>query len=516
MVMKYVILILTLAITFIQCAENKAPITEVQKSNLGKIEFEVTGSEDAIPYFQEGLLLLHSFEFKDAAKKFVKAQEVDSNFVMAYWGEAMSHNHPLWKERYTEEGRAALNNLARTKEERLAMAKTPIEHDLMEAVEILYSEGDKKELDIAYKDYMEKLYKKYSDHHEVAAFYALSLLGSSKSRKEDDNYERGAKVVQSIIDENPQHPGALHYLIHSYDDPDHAPLALDAAHRYAEVAPDAEHALHMPSHIFVAMGMWDEVIKSNIASYDASVTRKKENELDNDAIGYHAFKWLMYGYLQKGNFDTAKKMVYDMKKYCEEKPSSKARAHYIMMKADYLTESGDWSDSISYHNVYFDKLNLMVRGVQVFTNGMAGYENGNIDTLTSAINRLNSMQSAAETKMIIGTPKMCSGISRYLQPPSVIEVNSIKVLKYELQSLAALLRKDEKSAEKWMKEATAIEEESTFTFGPPNIVKPSFELYGEWLLSKGRKKEAQQQFEKVLERAPKRRLALIGMKKAHL
>ena len=131
---------------------------------------------------------------------------------------------------------------------------------------------------------------KYPEHHEVAAFYALSLLGSSKSRKDDDNYEVGAKIAQSIISENPHHPGALHYLIHSYDDPDHATLALDAANRYSKVAPDAEHALHMPSHIFVALGMWDEVINSNIASYEASVVRMKKKELDNDARGYHAMK----------------------------------------------------------------------------------------------------------------------------------------------------------------------------------------------------------------------------------
>lgn len=507
--MKNSIYILSIAFLFIQCGDKQA--STPQEANLGEIEFEVTGSEEAAPYFHEGLLLLHSFEFEDAAEKFVKAQQLDSNFVMAYWGEAMSYNHPLWRERYSEEGTASLEKLADTKEERLAMAKTKLEYDLLEAVEILYADGDKKELDIAYKNHMEKLYKKYPEHHEVAAFYALSLLGSSKSRKEDDNYEVGAKIVQGIINENPHHPGALHYLIHSYDDPGHAKLALDAANRYSKVAPDAEHALHMPSHIFVALGMWDEVINSNIASYEASVVRMKEKELDNDARGYHAFKWLMYGYLQKGDYEKAREMVYDMKQYCEEKPSSKARAHYIMMKADYLTESGNWTDSLAYDIVDLDKMNLQTQGVQIYTQGMLGYEIGNKDSLSAAINALNIMQSNAETQMVIGTPKMCSGISSYLQPPSVNEVNSIKVLKYELMASLALLNTDEESAEKWMQKATEIEETTTYNYGPPNIVKPSFELYGEWLLAKDRKKEAQQQFQKVLDRAPKRRLAMMGL-----
>jgi pentatricopeptide repeat protein len=404
--------------------------------------------------------------------------------------------------------------LADTPEDRLALAKTTLEKDLLQAVEILYTEGDKKEQDVAYKDHMEKLHNKYPDNHEVSAFYALSLLGASKSRTEDDNYEIGAKIVQGIISENPEHPGALHYLIHSYDDPDHATLALDAANRYAQVAPDAEHALHMPSHIFVALGMWDEVIKSNIASYDASVVRMKEKKMDNDARGYHAFKWLMYGYLQKGNFEKAKEMVYNMKQYCEEKPSSKARAHYIMMKADYLTESGNWADTIANDTVNLEKLNLLVQGVEVFTHGMSGYQNENVDALQAAIDKLTAMQSKAETQMVMGSPKMCGGVSRYLQPPSVNEVNSVKVLEYELKASMALLNKDEKAAEKWLQAATETESETSYTYGPPNIVKPSFELFGEWLLAQNRNKEAQLQFEKVLERAPKRRLAMMGMEQA--
>jgi len=510
--MKNVCFLLLIVLLTIQCGTKEK--TDLQETTLGEVTFEVTGSIEALPYFQEGLLLLHSFEFEDAAVKFVKAQEVDSNFVMAYWGEAMSYNHPLWKERYAEEGKAALEKLAPTKQERLEMAKAPIELDLLTAVEILYAEGDKKEQDIAYKNYMEQLHQKYPDHHEISAFYALSLLGSSKNRSEDDNYELGAKVVQSIINENPNHPGALHYLIHSYDDPDHASLALDAANRYAQVAPDAEHALHMPSHIFVALGMWDEVINSNIASYEASVNRMQEKDLDNDARGYHAFKWLMYGYLQKGDTAKAKKMVSEMKQYCEEKPSSKARSHYIMMKADYLTETDDWKNPWATDTVSLEKLNLLTKGVQVFTQGMYGYKNEDKKMLNTAIEKLYSMQSKAESKMIMGNPKMCSGVSRYLQPPTINEVNSIKVLHYELRASMALLDKDDKAAEKWMLKAIETEETTTFSFGPPNIVKPSYELYGEWLVSENRKEEAKKQFAKVLERAPKRRISLKGLDQA--
>ncbi len=506
--MKHIALLLFISILFIQCKERQEEVNT--QNTLGEIEFQVSGSEESTKYFHEGLLLLHSFEFEDAADKFVQAQEADPNCVMAYWGEAMSFNHPLWRERYTEDGIAALEKLAATKEERLAKEMTPIERDFLGAVEILYGEGDKKELDVAYKDEMERLNKKYPKHHEVSAFYALSLLGASTGRTKDDGYDKGARIAQSIIEENPKHPGALHYLIHSYDDPDHATLALDAAHSYSQVAPDAAHALHMPSHIFVALGMWDEVINSNIASYEASLTRKKEKDLDNDAIGYHSFKWLMYGYLQKGEFDKAKEMVYLMQEYCEEKPSSKARAHLIMMKGAYLTESTDWQDPIAKVKVDLEKMNLLTKGVEVFTHGMSAYHSKESEGVNTAIAKLEEMRSKAEKKMVVGAAKMCSGVSRYMQPPSKNEVNSLNVLELELKAALAILNKNADSAEKWMKEATHLEETTTFTYGPPNIVKPSFEMYGEWLLEQGRKEEAIAQFEKVLKRAPKRLLALKG------
>lgn len=514
-IMKNLIILLVLPLFFLQCKNEKVdPIEKAPESNLGKIEINVTGSAEAMPYFHEGLLLLHSFEFDDAGEKFAKAIELDPNFAMASWGEAMSFNHPLWRERYAEEGIAALKKLGETPEERLAKAPTEFEKDMLSAVEILYTEGEKKEQDVAYKDEMEKLYKKYKGNHEVAAFYALSLLGSVKGGRDTETYERGARIAQSIIDENPNHPGALHYLIHSYDDPDHAKMALSAAHSYSKVAPDAEHALHMPSHIYVAMGMWDEVISSNIASYNASVARMKDKDLDNDARGYHAFKWLMYGYLQKGNFEKAKEMVYDMKKYCDEKPSSKARSHFIMMQGAYLTESGDWEDSIAMETVDLEELGLPTKAVQFFTQGMLAYHQKDKAGVTNAIKKISKLRIDGEARMVVGQQKTCSGVSRYKQPPTKSGVNNAKVMEWELNAVLAMLNKDDETAEKWLKEATALESETTFSYGPPNIVKPSYELYGEWLLANNKKKEAKKQFENQLERAPKRLLAEKGLQES--
>ena len=245
--------------------------------SLGNIDFKVTSTPEATDAFEKGVLLLHSFMYSDAADEFRKAQEMDSDFAMAYWGEALSYNHPLWSEQDYEKANEALARLGETGDERIAKAPSEFEKDIFRSVEIMYGESSKIERDDAYASYLGTLSDKYPTNHEISAFYALSLLGSVEEGRDYNVYEKGAKIAEGILEENPSHPGALHYLIHSYDDPDHASLALEAANNYSEVAPDAGHALHMPSHIYISMGMWDEVISSNIRSYEARIKRIEEN-----------------------------------------------------------------------------------------------------------------------------------------------------------------------------------------------------------------------------------------------
>ena len=501
--------ILFIGFFFTQCQPKTQSVPK-----LGSTDIEVTGSEEAMPFFKNGYLLLHSFEYEDAAEQFIKAQETDPDFVMAYWGEAMTKNHPLWKQQYTEEGMAALEKLAPTPEERATKTKTQFEKDMMKAVEILFAEGDKKEKDVQYRDYMKQLYEKYPKNLEVASFYALSLLGAVKSGRDTEAYEKGAIIAKGVIQENPNHPGALHYLIHSYDDPDHAKMALSAANSYSKVAPDAAHALHMPSHIYVAMGMWDEVISSNDASYNASVARKKRKNLTNDALGYHSFKWWMYGLLQKGEYEKAKEMVLEIQKNCEAKPSHRARNHLIQMKSAYTVESLDWDENLLADTTEFYDLNISTRSMQAFVNGMKFFKKNEKENLSAVINEMKNEIIPAENAMVTGGVKMCSGISAYQQPPDKTDVNQSKVMLLELKALAASMDGDDKEADRLFAHAVELERSSTFTYGPPEIVKPAPELYGEWLLEKGKYEDAKVQFEKALERAPGRRLAVMGAQAA--
>ena len=222
--------------------------------------------------FLRGLALLHNFEYPRAIDAFRQAQAADPGFAMAYWGEAMAHNHPVWFEQDAEQARAVLARLGATRAERLAKAKTERERAYLDAVETLYGEGSKEQRDFAYSGAMERLARAYPSDVDAAAFHALSLLGLAHKGRDFGLYMRAAAVLEELYPANQRHPGVLHYLIHSYDDPAHAPLGLRAAERYGAVAPDAPHALHMTSHIFLALGDWNRTIAANEAATGSART----------------------------------------------------------------------------------------------------------------------------------------------------------------------------------------------------------------------------------------------------
>lgn len=479
---------------------------------LGVASMKVTGDSLALPYFDNGLLLLYSFEFDDAAEQFQKAQEIDSSFAMAYWGEAMTKNHALWREQEKDEANEILTSLGETRIEQRTMFKTDYEKDLFDAISILYGEGSKSECDKAYAEFMNALYKKYPDNNEIAAFYALSLLGSSEGKRDSTLYNKAATIAQSVIDENPNHPGALHYLIHGYDDPVNAHKALSAANSYAKVAPDATHALHMPSHIYIALGMWDEVINSNIASWEASKKQRQRKNLNYSKLGLHSFKWLMYGYLQKGDYAQARSLVEEMKKYCYLDPTSKSKAHHIMMKGAYFVETGLWDDELRIDTMSFDDLPIQIFASHKFVEGMYAYTQRDTNAINIIIGELERRIREVGNELLLGESQMCSG-SYTRKRPMQVHVDRTEVMKKELQSLVAMISNDDTKVDKLLSEAISLEQKTTYLYGPPEIIKPSSELYGEWLLSKGRNEEAKLQFENTLVRAPKRLIPTKALEK---
>lgn len=499
------IFFIAVLLCFVSC--NKTPSV---KNQLGEVRIDVSGTSEAKVAFEKGLLLLHSFEYEDAREAFQEAQEMDAEMPMAYWGEMMTYNHSLWSEQDFEKGTEVLASLKGFNYQGKCNA---VELDLIAAVQLLYTpQVEKHKRDVLYSEYMAKLTDKYPNNHEVAAFYALSLLGSVAEGRDDAIYGKGALIAQGILKENPNHPGALHYLIHSYDDPEHATKALDAAHAYAKVAPDASHALHMPSHIFVAMGMWDNVIASNIDSYQASLNRMERKELDNDARGYHAFHWLEYGYLQNNQKAKAEAMVREMKNFADAKPSLRARVHMVFLKGTYLAETGEWTSDIVDIPVDISDLNVSIRSQYYFLDGMKAYANADVTKLEEVISKLENDIKRESYVQSYGSSNLCSNASR--EEATQTDVVESKIRLHQLKGLQAQMNSNLTLAEDHFLETIALENTISYSYGPPHIQKPTHELYADWLLAQKRYSEAEAQYHLALKFAPKRRLALLGIENA--
>jgi tetratricopeptide (TPR) repeat protein len=488
------------------------PGNKTEGEQLGEIAFAATGADKAQPAFTKGMLLLHSFEYEDAAEAFREAITIDSNFTMAYWGEVMTCNHPLWQEQDLEKGNAILNELAESEEARLAMAKTNIEKDFLKGVHILFGQGNKAERDSGYSAYMKSLYEKYPGNNEVAGFYSLSLIGWAITGNEISVSEEAAKVAMEILDRNPQHPGALHYIIHAYDHPAYAAKALEVANKYAGVAPAAAHALHMPTHTYVALGLWDQVVSSNEVSWAASIARKNRKQLNNDALGYHSYHWLEYGYLQKGENEKARIMLDSMRGFARANPSPKARGHVVLLQTTYLGETNDYTPETIANEFNTGDLNIGLRSAQQFVNGVNAYRQKDAEALSAIIRKMTGERLIDAERLGEGGLRICGNISRSL--PTETNLLQSEAMEAELKALQAMLDNNDVLAEQWMKTATQLEAKSGYSYGPPNIVKPSYEMYGEWLLQKGRADEALQQFETSLKFAPNRTLSIKGKMEA--
>src|SRR3954447_9368155 len=285
-----------------------ASVPASAQTEVGEVSFANSGSPAAQETFLRGLALLHNFEYEDAAAEFHKAQGIDPGFAMAYWGEAMTHTHPVWMQQDRDAALATLGRLGATPEARLAKAKTEREQDYLRAVDVLYGSGTKEERDFRYSDAMAALHLRYPEDVDATAFYALSLLGTAHHGRDFATYMRSAALLEEVFPTHPRHPGVLHYLIHSYDDPIHAPLGVRAARLYGGVAPNAGHALHMTSHIFVALGLWDDVIAANEQAMRVVNQQRGHHGQSAKTCG-HYVTWLHYAYLQERRFDEAKQQL---------------------------------------------------------------------------------------------------------------------------------------------------------------------------------------------------------------
>ena len=482
------------------------------QSSVGEVAFANSGAPAAQKDFLYGLAQLHNFEYEDAAAAFSRAEAIDPNFAMAYWGEAMTFNHPIWDEQERHPARGALQKLAATPEERLAKAKTEREKDYLRAVEILYGEGAKYDRDARYADFMRGLHEKYPDDIDATCFYALSLLGTAHNGRDVPTYMRAAALLEDVFYAHPRHPGAAHYLIHSFDDPTHAILGLRAAEAYSKIAPEAAHAQHMTSHIFLALGMWDEVVSANETAMGI-VNRERAAAGKPPHYCGHYNLWLEYGYLQQGRFANAMRILAGCRAEAVAQPvggrvssavdpDNTFAGSFTQMRAHYLIETKDWSGEAANWKIPAGAP-ASAQFMFLYTDALGACRRND----AAAAHTLLSQMQALEPQLNADLDR-----ERYSGDNWMRKVPGI--LTDQIQGLVLLQRNDLEQAGAAFQKAADEEASLPSAFGPPLIAKPSHELLGEFLLERGNAADARQAFETGLARAPRRVEALQDLQRA--
>jgi len=496
-----------------------------QNAQLGKVEFQTSGSEQAQAHFLRGLAALHSFWYEEALEAFHDSTAAEPDFMMGYWGEAMAYNHPLWSEQDTAAARLVIAKIKETPK------LSPRERSYLNAVKILYGEGEKSARDSAYSAAMEKIYLDYPEDLDAAAFYSLSLLGIVDFQ--DKSYRLQAKagaIAMEVFEKNPNHPGAAHYIIHAFDDPSHAILALPAARRYAEIAPEAHHARHMPSHIFLQLGMWRAAAASNESAWESSDAWMKRKNLSPSVRDYHSLHWLLYVYLQQGRYSKAEELLALMKKVMTESTyDNKLRPGYYEntyanMAAAFVVETERWNLA----NVLFDSARAarMESSDQPTTGGHAGHDampsaspGSKATVRTSNKNLMLPLFIRGMASAIGNGVEARQNLAKLMALRSGADANKIMALQVgelEIEALAASKKKNYARAIDLMKRATFLEEEMGPPSGPPGLIKPANELFGEILLEAGKPVQAAEQFKIALLRQPNRARSLLGLARAKL
>jgi tetratricopeptide (TPR) repeat protein len=474
------------------------PASGAETANLegvGYLRFPTSGAPDAQAHFLRGVAILHSFGWKQAITEFQAAQALDPDFAMAYWGESLCYNHPLIREQDLESPRAVLSRLADSPEGRLAKAPTDREKGFIRAVEALFfGEGDTAARRTAYMEAMRTLYDRYPADDEVAAFYAVSLLsaaGPAGGAGHRLNVLAGA-IGLEITARNPEHPGAVHYTIHAFDDPVHARLALPAALRFADIAGAVSHAQHMPSHIFIQLGMWDRVSASNESAYQVAVNLWEPGDSAGDMT--HALDWGQYGDLQRGDYERARAWIERMERIVRDNAGQGRVTEALpRVRARYVLETEGWKTS---------PVTAESPAPELLATGISAVHLEDYPLARAAAERLGELAAAA-TK-----DRDSSYYSQTGQPLAIMHA--------ELAGLLAVAKGDPEKGLALLKEGVATAESMRPPNGAPNPVKPVHELLGEVMLAQGDAAGAVTLFEKSLLRTPNRPRSLLGLARAHV
>ena len=480
------------------------------QAQLGRVAFPNSGAPQAQEPFLKGVAALHSFWYEEALEYFQAATKTDPDFALGYWGAAMTYTHPLWAQQEVEPARQALAKIKDTSK------LTPRERDFIAAARALYGTGEKLQRDLAYAAAMEKMYRTYPDDLESATFYSLALLGTV--RPGDKGFQRQMKagaIALEVYQKSPQHPGAAHYVIHSFDDPEHAILALPAARLYASIAPAASHAQHMPAHIFLQLGMWTEAAKSNETAWAVSDEWVKRKNLALTLRDYHSNHWLTYVYAQQGRYAKAEELINRLRQTRQQKGSDSVR-FYDETVAAYIVETERWEQAAQW---------LTADGAPATAGTGEHAGHGAAAPAAPQTMLTNSRRGMAVPLFVRALAAASTGApaaekllaemrAQRQQSNDAYGAKMMEIRELEVASLLSANQKNFDEAITALKRATMLEEELSPPSGPPSLLKPSHELLGEILLRAGQPKEAARAFATALARQPNRARSLLGTARA--
>jgi tetratricopeptide (TPR) repeat protein len=453
--------------------------------------------------FVRGVALLHNFEYDEAIAAFRAAQREAPRLVMAYWGEALCYSQPLW---YNENVTKAREVLARAAAAQ-AVPATSRERGYVEAVERLFGDGDRETRQRAYAGRMAALYAAFPNDDDAATFYALALLATipEGERRPEISLKAGT-IASAVLKRNPTHPGAAHYTLHAYDDGEHNRLGLAAARVYAKIAPESSHALHMPSHVFLPLGLWDEAAASDEAAWRASVawvTRTGRTLAQQD---FHSLSWLHYEYLQQRKFAKARALMMPVEQALNASAAPPASAESNASAHQHASEIGRGFGPIALRNELASMRARDVIESEEWTRmqGQATFDN--VDELFALglssvkLGDLARAEAAAEH---------LQHASRELPDRDQREV--VAIMANQLAGLLQIARGDTEAGLQTLARTADDEANRPPPIARPYPIKPAAELYAEALLAAGRPKLAAAQFQRALQRTPRRALALAGL-----
>lgn len=470
---------------------------------LGTVDFAVSCNAEAQAQFQRAVALQHSFWFEEAEKAFATVTATDPGCAMGYWGIAMSLYHPLWEPPDATALQHGGDAVAKAK---ALGAKTDRERDYIAAIEAFYQDADKRDhrtRALAYEKAMEQVYLHYPEDREAAVFYALALDATAlPTDKTYTNQKKAGAILEKVFTAQPDHPGVAHYIIHSYDYPPLADRALSAARSYAKIAPAAPHALHMPSHIFIRLGLWQEAIDANRASAAAA----KEYRLkafpgrvwSHEEL--HALDYLVYAYLQGAQEREVKGVLDELKVIRKAEPEDGISAYaFTAIPARYALERRVWTEaaSLTLHPSTFPWSRYRWAEANVyFARALGAARSGNIASARKEVEQLQSLRDTlAEAKQNYWADQ--------------VEV--------QRRAAAAWLAQAEGKSEEslqLMRSAAELEDATEKHPVTPGPILPARELLGDLLLELKQPAQALREFEASLSASPNRFNGLSGAARA--